>query len=117
MSPRTRNAAAAVAPAPAPIFAALGDVTRLRLVAKLCESSPQSITTLTHDFALTRQAVSKHLRVLEGAGVVESVRSGRESLYTLRRQPIDAARLYLEDVARQWEDALGRLKTFVEQDR
>lgn len=63
---------------------------------------------------MTRQAISKHLRVLEGAGLVENVRAGRESLFALRPEPIADARRYLDVVARQWDDALGRLKTFVE---
>ncbi len=63
---------------------------------------------------MTRQAISKHLRVLEGVGLVENVRAGRESLFALRPEPIEDARRYLDVVARQWDDALGRLKVFVE---
>lgn len=102
--------------APAPVFAALGDATRLRLVGRLSERSPQSVSSLTEQSKLTRQAISKHLRVLEEAGLVENVRSGRESLYALRAEPIDDARQYLEEVARQWGDALKRLKSFVEKE-
>lgn len=113
MSPSTRSKPARRI-APAPVFAALGDATRLRLVGRLSEQSPQSVSSLTQHSKLTRQAISKHLRVLEDAGLVENVRSGRESLYALRAEPIDDARQYLETVARQWDDALQRLKLFVE---
>ena len=75
---------------------------------------PQSISQLTEGSRLTRQAISKHLRVLENAGLVESVRVGRESQYELRPKPIDDVKSYLDDVSRQWDEALGRLKSFVE---
>jgi DNA-binding transcriptional ArsR family regulator len=96
------------------VFAALGDETRLSLVAKLCKGSPQSIARLTEGSSLTRQAISKHLRVLQDAGVVESVRVGRESQYEFKPKPIDELKSYLDDVSKQWDDALGRLKSFVE---
>jgi DNA-binding transcriptional ArsR family regulator len=98
----------------APIFAALGDETRLALVAKLCRGQPRSISQLTHGSRLTRQAITKHLRVLESAGVVHSVRSGRESLFAFDPQPMDEIRQYLDFVSQQWDLALSRLKSFVE---
>jgi DNA-binding transcriptional ArsR family regulator len=98
----------------APVFAALGDETRLSLVGKLCEDSPQSISELTQGSSLTRQAISKHLRVLQNAGLVESVRVGRQSLYEFRPKPIDGIKGYLDQVSRQWDEALGRLKSLVE---
>jgi len=98
----------------AAVFAALGDETRLSVLARLAKGEPQSISRLTGGTSLTRQAVTKHLRVLEGAGVVRSVRVGRESRFTLEPRPIDEARAYLDVVSRQWDDALARLKTFVE---
>jgi DNA-binding transcriptional ArsR family regulator len=98
----------------APVFAALGDETRLALVIKLCEDSPQSISELTQGSNLTRQAISKHLRVLAGAGLVSSVRAGRESLYEFRPKPIEGVKTYLDRVSRQWDEALGRLKLLVE---
>jgi len=98
----------------APVFAALGDETRLSLVLKLCEESPQSISRLTEGSDLTRQAISKHLRVLENAGLVESMRVGRESLYEFKAKPIDGIKSYLDHVSRQWDEALGRLKALVE---
>jgi DNA-binding transcriptional ArsR family regulator len=100
--------------APAPVFAALGDETRLSLVMKLSAGQARSIAQLAEGYALTRQAVTKHLRVLEEAGIVHSVRSGRENLFRLDPQPIADVRAYLDDVSRQWDDALGRLKAFVE---
>ena len=99
---------------PAPIFAALGDRTRLSLLMTLSDGGTRSITMLSADSKLTRQAVTKHLRVLEDVGLVESVRQGRESRFACRPEPLDAARAYLDGVARHWDDALGRLKAFVE---
>ena len=98
----------------ATVFAALGDETRLTVLSKLLSGEPQSISRLTDGTHMTRQAVSKHLRVLEGAGVVRSVRSGRETLFEVEARSIDDARAYLDRIARQWDDALSRLKTFVE---
>jgi DNA-binding transcriptional ArsR family regulator len=98
----------------APVFAALGDETRLSLVAKLCRGQPRSISQLTHGSRLTRQAITKHLRVLESAGVVHSIRSGRESLFEFDPQPIVEIREYLDFVSAQWDQALSRLKSFVE---
>jgi DNA-binding transcriptional ArsR family regulator len=99
---------------PAAMFAALGDRTRLSLIGKLSVDGRLSISRLAEDSALTRQAVTKHLRVLEGAGVVGSERSGRESLYWLKPAPIVEMRSYLDGISRQWDDALARLKAFVE---
>ena len=98
----------------AAVFAALGDETRLAVLAKLSGGEPQSIVRLTAGTRLTRQAMTKHLRVLEGAGVVRSVRAGRESLFALELRQIEAARAYLDQVSRQWDDALARLKAHVE---
>ena len=99
----------------APVFAALGDETRLSLVAKLSGGQPRSITQLTEGSRLTRQAITKHLRVLENAEIVRSVHAGRESLYQLDPAPIGEAKKYLELVSEQWDQALSRLKTFVEE--
>lgn len=96
------------------VFAALGDETRLSLVVKLSEGQPQSISQLTQGTHLTRQAISKHLRVLESAHVVRSVRNGREHLFEFDPAPIEGIRTYLDDVALQWDHALARLKSFVE---
>ena len=96
------------------MFAALGDETRLSLVAKLCGGQPRSISQLTGGSRLTRQAITKHLRVLENAGVVRSVRSGRESLFRFDPEPIEKMKDYLDLVSEQWDQALLRLKSFVE---
>jgi len=98
----------------ATVFAALGDETRLVVVAKLLSGKPQSISQLTDGTRLTRQAVTKHLRVLEAAGVVRGVRAGREMLFALQSRPLEDARAYLDRIARQWDDALARLKAFVD---
>jgi DNA-binding transcriptional ArsR family regulator len=109
-----RHSASATLKARATIFAALGDETRLSVLARLANGEPQSISRLTAGTRLTRQAVTKHLRVLEEAGVVRSLRVGRESQFGLEPKPIDEARKYLELVSRQWDGALARLKSFVE---
>jgi DNA-binding transcriptional ArsR family regulator len=98
----------------APVFAALGDETRLSLVAKLCEGQPHSISQLTEGSKLTRQAITKHLRVLESAGIVHSVRTGRESRFEFDPEPMDGIKEYLDFVSKQWDQALSRLKSFVE---
>jgi DNA-binding transcriptional ArsR family regulator len=98
----------------APVFAALGDETRLSLVAKLCDRQRYSISQLTRDSKLTRQAVTKHLQVLENAGIVHSVRAGRESRFELDPKPIEGIRDYLDSVSEQWDQALSRLRLFVE---
>ncbi|MFB3812925.1 MAG: ArsR/SmtB family transcription factor [Terriglobales bacterium] len=100
--------------APAPAFAALGDETRLALLAKLADGQPHSISQLTEGSAVSRQAITKHLRVLERVGMVRSSRSGRESLFALDPQPIESLKEYLDFVSAQWDEALSRLKSFVE---
>jgi len=98
----------------APIFAALGDETRLALVAKLSGGHTCSISQLTAGSRLTRQAITKHLRVLEKAGIVRGDRHGRESRFRFDPEPIVGIKEYLEFVSQQWDEALGRLKAFVE---
>lgn len=98
----------------AAVFAALGDETRLAVLARLSAGTPHSIARLTVGTKLTRQAVTKHLGVLRDAGVVRSMRAGRETLFALETKPIDEARDYLDAVSRQWDEALARLKAFVE---
>jgi DNA-binding transcriptional ArsR family regulator len=99
----------------ATVFAALGDETRLSVLNRLCNGVPQSISRLTAGTNLSRQAVTKHLRVLANAGMVRSVRVGRESLFELEPQPIEELRDYLDQVSKQWDDALARLKSHVEE--
>jgi DNA-binding transcriptional ArsR family regulator len=100
--------------APATVFAALGDGTRLLLVARLCRGQPRSISQLTKGSRLTRQAITKHLRVLQRAKIVHSVRTGRESRFELNPEPIAEMKNYLDQVSAQWDHALARLKAFVE---
>ena len=99
----------------APVFAALGDETRLRIVSRLVEGAALSITALSSGEAVTRQAITKHLRVLEGAGLVRSERRGREQLWELERQRLEEARAWIEDLSRQWDVALEKLRAFVEE--
>jgi DNA-binding transcriptional ArsR family regulator len=99
----------------APVFAALGDATRLRLVARLSEGGPQSIKGLTRGSSRTRQAVTKHLRVLADAGLARGTRVGRESRWELEPGRLEVAYRYLELVSKRWDDALGRLQKFVEE--
>ena len=96
------------------LFAALGDQTRLLLIAKLCGGAPRSIAELTAGSRVTRQAIAKHLRVLEEAGIVRSARAGREKQFRFNPQPMDEIKKYVETVSEQWDQALARLKAFVE---
>jgi len=115
MSQRARNAARVSLETSAPVFAALGDETRLRLVARLCTEGPQSISRLTEGTTVTRQAVAKHLRVLEGAGLVHGVRQGRESVWELDASTVEEARRSLDRISANWDIALQKLKAFVEE--
>jgi DNA-binding transcriptional ArsR family regulator len=98
----------------APVFGALGDETRLSLVAKLCGGQPYSISQLTKGSKLTRQGITKHLRVLERVGIVRGVRTGRENLFEFVPEPIEEIKQYLDRVSEHWDQALSRLKSFVE---
>ena len=102
--------------AKAAVFAALGDETRLSLLARLCDGQRYSIAELTDGTKLTRQAVTKHLRVLERVRIVNGTREGRESLFQFDPQPVIEMKEYLERVSKQWDGALARLKSFVETD-
>jgi DNA-binding transcriptional ArsR family regulator len=128
MSPSTRKSASSshypphpgrgrrtpARPAPASTFAALGDRTRLSLLARLGRGGPCSISQLTHGSHLTRQAITKHLRVLEHASIVRCVRSGRHSLFELDPRPVLDLRDYLDRISAEWDTALARLRSFVE---
>ncbi len=98
----------------APVFAALGDDTRLAIVAQLADGERRSIAELTEGTTVTRQAVTKHLRVLEDARIVRSARAGREMRFTLDAAPIREARDYATMVSDKWDAALARLKELVE---
>ncbi len=114
MSRHSARAAGAVAGS-APVFAALGDETRLAIVARLCEDGPGSIARLADGFDVTRQAVTKHLHVLEGAGLVRGARRGRERIWALEPDRLAEARRALEEISRRWDDALERLRRYVEE--
>ena len=114
MSQKWRSTIVAKRHTQASVFAALGDETRLALIAKLAGGQSYSISQLTKGSKLTRQAISKHLRVLETVGMVQSVRTGRENLFEFNPQPIVGIREYLAFVSEQWDQALCRLKSFVE---
>lgn len=100
----------------APVFAALGDPTRLSIVARLCTHGPQSISELTDVTDVTRQAVTKHLLALEDAGLVRGSREGRERIWELQGKRLADARMYLADISAQWDAAIERLRAFVETD-
>ena len=120
MSPR-RNARSrqvqlkhSALPTSAPVFAALGDETRLRLIAVLCAGGAVSIAQLTSGTEITRQAVTKHLRVLADAGLVHDVKVGRERLWEFEPTQLEEARRSLEVIAQQWDQALNKLKIAME---
>lgn len=98
----------------ASVFSALGDETRLRLVARLCQGGPMSIAKLSAGFPMSRQAITKHLRVMEDAGIVRGTYRGRESVWAVERRRLADARHHLQTISLQWDDTLERLKRFVE---
>jgi DNA-binding transcriptional ArsR family regulator len=112
-----RSAPSKKAPSPrysAPVFAALGDETRLRLIVALCAGGALSIAQLTSGTEITRQAVTKHLQVLAEAGLVRSVKAGRERLWEFEATQLEEARRSLDAIAQQWDRALARLRMAVE---
>jgi DNA-binding transcriptional ArsR family regulator len=116
MSPN-RGAAARNVPPPeaAPLFAALGDTTRLGLLGRLSADGPLSITRLSEGTGVTRQAITRHLHALGHAGLVRDARRGRERVFALEPKRLEKARRYLDHVAAQWDAAAARLKAFVEE--
>jgi DNA-binding transcriptional ArsR family regulator len=100
--------------ASAPIFAALGDETRLRLVTYLSAAGPSPTSTLTASVDVTRQAVMKHLHVMRDAGLVRSVRQGRGDLWQIESAQLAEAQRCLELVSARWDQAIGRLQALVE---
>jgi DNA-binding transcriptional ArsR family regulator len=101
----------------APLFAALGDTTRLGIVARLCSSGPLSIVRLTEGAKVTRQAITKHLHTLADAGLVRSSRDGREQTWELLPKRLVEARQYLAVISDQWDQALERLRELVETEK
>jgi DNA-binding transcriptional ArsR family regulator len=116
MSPKRKTAAAKPKPLQnyAPVFAALGDEIRLTLVAALCVGGAMSITQLTSGTEISRQAITKHLRVLAAAGLVHDLKIGRERLWEFEPAQLDEARRTLEVIGQQWDHALAKLKFAVE---
>jgi len=98
----------------APVFAALGDATRLRIVAKLAARGALSISQLTDGEPVTRQAITKHLGVLAAAGLVRDARAGRERRWELERASLASARACLDSLSRRWDQRLERLRALVE---
>jgi DNA-binding transcriptional ArsR family regulator len=111
---RSRSAAAARLHDSAPVFAALGDETRLQIVARLCAEGPLSITRLSEGAGVTRQAITKHLNALSAAGLAKNVKSGREQIWELETRRLEMARRSLDRIAGQWDIAINRLKALVE---
>jgi DNA-binding transcriptional ArsR family regulator len=114
--PRRRSAVAGGFASAAPVFAALGDDTRLRVVARLCTGGPQSIVRLTNGTTISRQAITKHLHALARAGVVRGRREGRERIWEVRTRRLAEARGWLDQISAQWDEAIDRLRALVEQD-
>lgn len=111
---RMRPSAAAKLAKAAPVFAALGDETRLRVVARLCNKGPSSIMGLAAGAGVSRQAITKHLHALEQAGIARSSRAGRERIWELRTKRLSEVHRYLDQISLDWDAALGRLRAFVE---
>ncbi|GAC1650179.1 MAG: metalloregulator ArsR/SmtB family transcription factor [Candidatus Dormibacteraceae bacterium] len=97
-----------------PVFAALGDGTRLRLVNRLSAEGPLSIARLAAGSNVTRQAVTKHLQILAQAGLAHSVQVGRERIWELESRPLLSAGEWLAQISAQWDEGLASLKRFVE---
>jgi len=113
--PKARSSRGTADPAgSAPVFAALGDETRLGLIARLCDEGPRSIAELTNGFSITRQAITKHLRVMEDAGLIRSTERGRQIVWQVEPKRLADARRHLERISAQWDETLDRLKRFVE---
>jgi DNA-binding transcriptional ArsR family regulator len=98
----------------APVFAALGDDTRLELVSRLCAGGPLSTTQLAAGTEVTRQGITKHLSVLADAGIVRDARHGRERIWTIETRRLEVARRFLDQTSKRWDDAIDRLKEHVE---
>ena len=113
---RSAVAAAVKLAEAAPLFAALGDETRLKLVGRLCVDGPLSIARLSEGAGVTRQAVTKHLQALDDAGLVRHSRRGRERIWELETKRLEKAQRCLGQIANQWDAAMRRLKAFVEED-
>ena len=98
----------------APLFDALGDPNRLRIVTRLCDGGPCSTAQLTEVIAVSRQAATKHLLLMEAVGLVSSHRQGRERIWEIRPEPLTEASDYLTALSRRWDRAIDRLRAYVE---
>ena len=112
-----RDSAAAKLTDVAPVFAALGDGTRLSIITRLCTSGPQSIVQLTEGMSVSRQAITKHLHALADVGLVRSTREGRAQIYELQPKRLARARRYLDQISDRWDEAIDRLRRLVEQEK
>jgi DNA-binding transcriptional ArsR family regulator len=113
---RNRGAAALKVTEAVPVFAALADATRLGLLGRLSVEGPLSITRLSEGTGVTRQAITRHLYALRGAGLVRHARRGRERVWDLDLKRLEKAKQYLDRIAAQWDAAADRLKAFVERE-
>jgi DNA-binding transcriptional ArsR family regulator len=113
---RSRTAVREKLTGAAPLFAALGDETRLNIVARLCANGPQSIVRLTAGAKVSRQAITKHLHALAQAGLVHGTREGRERIWEIRTKRLAEVRRYLDLISDQWDEAIDRLRELVEKD-
>jgi len=113
---RSRGAAALKVTDAVPVFAALGDATRLSLLGRLSVDGPLSITRLSEGTGVTRQAITRHLHALGRAGLVRDARRGRERVFSLDLKRLEKAREYLDQVAAEWDAVAARLKAFVEEE-
>jgi DNA-binding transcriptional ArsR family regulator len=111
---RSGGAAALKVEEAVPVFAALGDETRLRLLGRLSADGPLSITRLSEGTGVTRQAITRHLYALGDAGLVRNARQGRERVWELDLKRLEKAKRYLDQVSAQWDAAADRLRAFVE---
>jgi DNA-binding transcriptional ArsR family regulator len=99
---------------PQPVFAALADPMRRKLLVKLAETSPKTATQLAQEYPITRQGILKHLTILEAAGLVVVHQAGREKRYTLTPEPLSELEQWIKDIGAKWDERLLRLKTLLE---
>ena len=100
--------------AKAPLFDALGDPNRLRIITRLCDGGPSSTTEVTQVVAVSRQAATKHLMLMEAVGLVSSERKGRERIWRVQPTPLSEASDYLTALSLRWDRAIDRLRAYVE---
>jgi DNA-binding transcriptional ArsR family regulator len=97
-----------------PLFNALGDPNRLRIITRLCDGGPCSTTAVTQVVPVSRQAATKHLLLMEAVGLVSSQRQGRERIWRVQPEPLTYASDYLTALSQRWDRAIDRLRTYVE---